>query len=144
MGLGIALIVAGIFGKSYTWHFDHREVESLGDYAVMEFSSSRDVDGKLEGANLSLWVYRYDDSKFLPKAILFTDGAPWEMNTITRQTPGRWQNENKMFLVLPKSSLKDLVIAKEVRLKIFYDNGQTIDLPLSQKDLVAWQRKLRW
>ncbi len=142
--LGIALIIAGIFGKSYTWHYDHRETATLEDYATTEFLASRDVDGNLEGANLSLWDYRYDDAKLLKKAILFTDGAPWEVIAATRQTPGRWRNENKIFVALPKSSLKDIMVAKEVRFKFFYDNGQTIDLPLGQKELVAWQRKLRW
>lgn len=144
LGIGMVLMFLGIFGTSYTWHYDHRTAETLEEYAKTEFQVSRDADGNLEGAVLSLWDYRYDKAQFLQKAILFTDGAPWEMPAATKQTPSRWQNENKLFVSLPKSSLKDLLLAKEVRFKFYYDNGQAIDLPLSPKELVAWQRKLRW
>lgn len=143
-GIGILLVTIGIFGMSYTWHHDHREAKTLEEYATLDFQSSRDADGNLEGAVLSLWDYRYDKAQFLKRAILFTDGAPWEMPASTKQTRARWQNENKLFLSLPKILLRDLILAKEVRLKFFYDNGQSIDLPLGQKELVAWQRKLRW
>lgn len=143
-GIGILLVTIGIFGMSYTWHHDHREAKTLEEYATLDFQSSRDADGNLEGAVLSLWDYRYDKAQFLKRAILFTDGAPWEMPASTKQTRARWKNENKLFLSLPKILLRDLILAKEVRLKFFYDNGQSIDLPLGQKELVAWQRKLRW
>ena len=143
-GVGVSLIVLGIFGASYTWHHDHREAETLDRYAATEFQVARDGDGNWESATLSLWDYRYDNSKLLNKAILFTDGAPWELDIITKQTSKGLRNENKFFVHLPKSSLKDLLVAKEVRVKFYYDNGQSIDLPLSKKDLLAWQRKLRW
>ena len=143
-GVGVSLIVLGIFGASYTWHYDHREADTLDKYAVTEFQVARDGDGNWESATLSLWDYRYDNSRLLNKAILFTDGAPWELDVVTKQTPKGLRNENKFFVHLPKSSLKDLLIAKEVRVKFYYDNGQSIDLPLSKKDLLAWQRKLRW
>ena len=29
-----------------------------------------------------------------------------------------------------------------IRLRFYYDNGQTIDLPLSEPDLAYWQREL--
>lgn len=144
MCVGFMLIVLGIFGASYTWHYDHREVETLDKYAATEFQVARNSDGNWESATLSLWDYRYDKARLLNKVIVFTDGAPWEIEAVTKQTPTGWRNENKFFLHFPKSSLRDLLIAKEIRVKFFYDNGQSIDLPLSRKDLLAWQRKLRW
>ena len=144
MGIGIVLIVSGIFGASYTWHHDHRTVETLEEYARTDFQVSRDEKGYLEGAVMSLWDYRYDKAKLLPKAILFTDGAPWEMSAATKQTEDGWRNENKLFVSFPRASLKDMLTAKEIRFKFYYDNGQSIDLPLSPRTLVTWQRKLRW
>ena len=144
LGIGIMLMILGIFGASYTWHYDHRTAATLDDYAKLDFQVSRDEEGNLEGAILSLYDYRYDKTNLLKRAILFTDGAPWEMPAATKQTPQRWRNENKLFVSFPKSSLKDILMAKEIRFKYYYENGQTIDLPLSEKELVAWQRKLRW
>ena len=143
-GMGIILICLGVFGVSYTWHYDHRQVETLEEYATVDFRVSRIESGDLEGAVLTLWDYRYDDAKLITRAILFTDGAPWEMPAATKQTQQKFKNENKLFVSLPKSSLKDILMAKEIRFKFFYDNGQSIDLPLSQQGLIAWQRKLRW
>lgn len=144
LGIGILLIVIGIFGISYTWNHDHRQTKTLEEYATLDFQASRDVDGNLEGAVLSLWDYRYDKAQFLKRVILFTDGAPWEMPAATKQTKSGWKMENKLFVSFQKIMLRDLLLAKEVRFKFFYDNGQSIDLPLGQKELVAWQRKLRW
>ena len=144
MGVGVLLILLGIFGASYTWHHDHREVETLDKYAVTDFQVGRDVDGNWESATLSLWDYRYDKARLMNTVIVFTDGAPWEIEAVTKQTQQGLLNENKLFFHFPKSSLKDLLLAKEIRIKFFYDNGQSIDLPLSRKDLLAWQRKLRW
>jgi len=144
LGIGIVLILFGIFGASYTWHYDHRTVETLDAYARLDFQVSRDEEGNLEGAVLSLYDNRYDKTQLLKRAILFTDGAPWEMPAATKQTQNRWFNENKLFVSFPKSSLKDILAAKEIRFKYYYENGQSIDLPLSEKELVAWQRKLRW
>ena len=143
-GIGIVLMLIGIFGISYTYHHDHRKVETLEQYATLDFQASRDINGNLEGAVLSLWDYRFDKAQLLKRAILYTDGAPWEMSAFTKQTQLRWNHENKLFVSLPRSALRDLLLAKEVRLKFYYDNGQSIDLPLGQKELVAWQRKLRW
>ena len=144
LGIGILFIAVGIFGISYTWNHDHRQAKTLEEYVTLDFQASRDIDGKLEGAVLSIWDYRYDKAQFLKRAILFTDGAPWEMPAATKQTVRRWQNENKLFVSFPKIALKDIILAKEIRFKFFYDNGQSIDLPLGQKEMVAWQRKLRW
>ncbi|MBR4904185.1 MAG: hypothetical protein IKZ53_05900 [Selenomonadaceae bacterium] len=144
MGIGVLLILLGIFGASYIWHYDHREAETLEKYAVLEFQVARDGDGNWESATLSLWDYRYDEARFLNTVIVFTDGAPWEIEAVTKQTQKGWRKENKLFFHFPKSSLKDLLLAKEIRIKFYYDNGQSIDLPLGKKELLAWQRKLRW
>ena len=144
LGVGVALILLGIFGASYTWHYDYREVDTLDKYAATDFQVGRDADGNWESVTLSLWDYRYDKSKLLNEVIVFTDGAAWEVDAVTKQTAKGWRNENKLFFHFPKSSFKDLLLAKEIRIKFFYDNGQSIDLPLSKKDLLAWQRKLRW
>ncbi len=145
---GVLLMLTGIFGLSYTWHVDHRTAESLSAYANIDFKSSYTVNGKLEGAVLSLWDYRYDDAALLPEAILYTDGDPWEMKASVRQSPSmnpehRFQKENKLFVELPRSSLSAIRKAGEVRFRFYYDNGQTIDLPLNEPDLAYWKRQLQ-
>lgn len=142
--VGFFFMLVGVFGFSYTWNYDHRKTEFLEEYAVLEFKSARDENGYLEGANLSLWDYRYDKAQLLDKAIIFIDGVPWELDAATRQTLSNAKNENKLFIQFPKQSLRDMLTAKEFRLKFYYDNGQSIDLPLSKNELITWQRKLRW
>ena len=142
--IGFFFMLVGIFGISYTWNHDHRETEFLEDYATLEFVSARDEEGNLEGANLFLWDYRFDKAQLLKKAIIFIDGVPWELNAATRQTHYELKNENKLFVAFPKSSLQDMLTAKEFRLKFYYDNGQSIDLPLGKNEFISWQRKLRW
>ena len=145
---GMLLMIVGIFGLSYTWHIDHRTADSLSAYARIDFQSSYTETGKLEGAVLSLWDYRYDNSKLLPKAILYTDGDAWEMPATVKQTsPGidpehRFMNENKLFVELPRSSLPAVKKAEEVRFRFYYDNGQVIDLPLNAPDLAYWKDQL--
>ena len=146
---GLILMMVGVFGISYTWHYDHRNADSLSDYARLEFNVSRDGDGYVEGAVLSMWDYRYDRAELLPKAILFTDGAPWDIRATTKHTPppmsgDRFKSENKLFVEFPKSSLKSILSADSIRFRFYYDNGQSIDLPLNAKDLANWKRKLRW
>ena len=144
LAIGIILMLLGVFGISFTYSHDHRRADTLEEYATLNFQSSRDETGALEGAVLSLWDYRYDKAQLLKKAVLFTNGVPWEMVAFTKQTQVDWQYENKLFVNFPKSSLKDMLTAQEIRFKFFYDNGQSIDLPLGKKEMVAWQRKLRW
>ena len=149
VAFGITLMLVGVFGLSYTWHFDNRDAESLSDYARIEFNVSRDGEGYVEGAVLSLWDYRYDRAELLPKAILFTDGAPWDIKATTKHTPppmsgDRFKSENKLFVEFPKSSLKSILSAESIRFRFFYDNGQSIDLPLDNKELALWKRRLRW
>lgn len=147
--MGILLMLLGIFGLSYTWHVDHRSAETLSEYAANEFEVSRDGEGYVEGAVLSLWDYRFDNANLLPKAVLTTDSNEWELVAATRQTPppqsgSRFRSENKLFVQFPQESLRAMLNAETIRFKFFYDNGQEIDLPLSSKDLALWKRKIRW
>ncbi len=146
---GIILIMTGIFGLSYTWHIDHRTAESLSAYCRIDFQSSFTEGGKLEGAILTLWDYRYDSSQLEPKAILYTDGDAWEMVATVKHGPPpeddiehQFQNENKLFVELPRSSLPAIRNADEVRFRFYYDNGQVIDLPLNPPDLEYWKKQL--
>ena len=147
--VALLLILVGIFGLSYTYRIDHRSARSLSAYATIDFRASYTGEGRLEGANLALWDYRYDEAKLLPEAVLYTDGAAWEMKAAVKYTPhpvpnaeSRYKNENKLFVELPRASLPALRKALSVRFRFYYDNGQTIDLPLSEPDLAYWQRAL--
>ena len=146
---GLILMLLGVFGLSYTYHIDHRTAESLSAYCRIDFKSSHTEKGSLEGAVLTIWDYRYDDAQLKKEAILFTDGNAWEMKAATKQTPPphdsdshKYQNENKLFVELPRSSLAAIKKADTVRFRFYYDNGQTIDLPLNAPDLEYWKRQL--
>ena len=144
MAFGVIFIIIGLAGVSYVWNYDHRQAATLEEYAATDFQVSRDGRGNLEGAVMSFWDYRYDDAKLLPQATLYIDDESFELPANTKQTSMRFKNENKLFVNFPKATLKDLQAAKEVRLKISYDNGQELDLPLSQSMLSDWQKKMRW
>ncbi len=119
----------------------------------------------MEGAVFTLWDYRFGREKLLPRAILYTDGAPWEMQAAVKQTSPpvdlfglfgadsrgasraddgeyRFQNENKLFVELPRSSLAAIRKAESIRFRYYYDNGDTIDLPLSKEDTEYWRRQV--
>ena len=158
--LGTISIMAGIFGLSYTYHIDHRTAESLSAYCRIDFQSSFTEDGKLEGAVLSIWDFRYDGARLLPKAVLYTDGDAWEMSAAVKQLSPKerdeaqdpdtsaindehpYQYENKLFVEMPRSSLPAIKKAETVRFRFYYDNGQTIDLPLNEPDLAYWKAQL--
>lgn len=53
-----------------------------------------------------------------------------------------YQNENKLFVELPRASLPAIRKADSVRFRFYYDNGQTIDLPLNAPDLEYWKRQV--
>ena len=146
---GLGLILLGIFGLSYTYQLDHRSADSLSAYCQIDFQSSHTEKGELEGAVLTLWDWRYDSAKLKPQAILYTDGTAWEMVATVKQInpplnrhEHRFQNENKLFVELPRSSLPAIKKASTVRFRFYYDNGQTIDLPLNEPDLAYWQRQV--
>jgi hypothetical protein len=150
----LLLIAAGIFGLSYTWHIDHRSADSLSEYCDVTLKTSFYDSGKLEGAVLTLWDYRFDDAKLMGQAVLYTDGKAWEMRAAVKQTLPTYdfdradstrrvfQHGNKLFVQLPRFSLPAIREAKEVRFRFYYDNGQVIDLPLSRSDLSYWQQEL--
>lgn len=141
---GVIFILLGIGGVAYVWNHDHRQVATLEEYAKTEFQVSRDGKGNLEGGVFSLWDYRYDDAKLLPQATLYVDGEEFELPAAVKQTSMQFNHENKLFVNFPEESLKNLQTAREVRVKFAYDNGQEIDLPLSQIELMNWQKKMRW
>ena len=147
--VGLAFIIIGIFGLSYIYQLDHRSAESLSAYCQIDFQSSHNEKGELEGAVLTLWDWRYDNSKLKPEAVLYTDDSAWEMKAAVKQTPApqknsqhKFQNENKLFVELPRSSLPAIKKADSVRFRFYYDNGQTIDLPLNEPDLAYWKRQV--
>ena len=147
--VGLAFIIIGIFGLSYIYQLDHRSAESLSAYCQIDFQSSHNEKGELEGAVLTLWDWRYDNAKLKPEAVLYTDGSAWEMKAAVKQTPApqknsqhKFQNENKLFVELPRSSLPAIKKADSVRFRFYYDNGQTIDLPLNEPDLAYWKRQV--
>lgn len=147
--VGLAFIIIGIFGLSYIYQLDHRSAESLSAYCQIDFQSSHNEKGELEGAVLTLWDWRYDNSKLKPEAVLYTDGSAWEIKAAVKQTPApqknsqhKFQNENKLFVELPRSSLPEIKKADSVRFRFYYDNGQTIDLPLNEPDLAYWKRQV--
>ncbi len=144
IAFGIIFIFIGIIGVSYVWNYDHRQVATLDEYATIDFQVSRDVKGNLEGAVFSLWVIRYDKSKLVPQVTLYVDEESFELPAATKQTSTRFEHENKLFVNFPKDSLKNLQSAREVRIKFSYEDGQEINLPLSQNELINWQKKLRW
>ena len=149
IAFGLVCMLIGIFGISYTWHMDHRSADSLSAYARIDFQSSYTEAGKLEGAVLTIWDYRFDSAKLEPQAVLYTDGDAWEMKATVKQSPppgddpdNQYKKENKLFAELPRSSLPAIKKAETVRFRFYYDNGQTIDLPLNAPDLAYWQHEL--
>lgn len=147
--IALLLILVGIFGLSYTYQIDHRTARSLSAYARIDFQASYTGEGRLEGATLTLWDYRFDEAKLLPDVVLYTDGTAWEMKASTKYTlrpvpeaDSPYKNENKFFVELPRASLPSVRKATTIRVRFCYDNGQTIDLPLNEPDLAYWQREL--
>ena len=151
IAVGLFCMLVGIFGVSYTYSYDHRTAESLSAYCRIDFQSSHTETGALEGAVLTLWDSRYDSIKVLPQAVIYTDGTAWEMVATVKQLPppgesdptNRFKNENKLFCELPKASLKAVRNAETVRVRFYYEGGQTIDLPLNAPDLEYWKAQLQ-
>ena len=151
IAVGLLLMLAGIFGFSYMYSYDPRTAESLSAYCRIDFQSSHTESGALEGAVLTIWDSRYGTEKLLPQAVLYTDGTAWEMVATVKQLPppgetdpsNRLKNENKLFCELPKASLKAVRNADEVRVRYYYEDGQTIDLPLNAPDLEYWKAQLQ-
>ena len=151
IAVGLFCMLVGIFGVSYTYSYDHRTAESLSAYCRIDFQSSHTETGAPEGAVLTLWDSRYDTKKLLPQAVIYTDGTAWEMVATVKQLPppgesdpqNRFKNENKLFCELPKASLKAIRDAETVRVRFYYEGGQTIDLPLNAPDLEYWKAQLQ-
>ena len=152
--LGLILVLLGIFGYSYTYSIDHRSAPSLSSYCTIDFQSSFDRKGQLEGATLSIVDYRYSDTRLIPRVTITADNDAWEIDAVTKQTPPDYslanlqsntalKNTNKLFLDLPPQLLPEIRQAAEVRVRFSYDNGTVIDLPLNEPDLAYWKDQLK-
>ena len=152
--LGLILVLLSIFGYSYTYSIDHRSAPSLSSYCTIDFQSSFDRKGQLEGATLSIVDYRYSDTRLIPRVTITADNDAWEIDAVTKQTPPDYslsslrsntsfKNTNKLFLDLPPQLLPEIRQADEVRVRFSYDNGTVIDLPLNEPDLAYWKAQLK-
>ncbi len=150
---GFLLIIIGAFGFGYTYTTDHRTVKSLSGYCKIDFQGSYDENGRVEGATLTMWDYRYNAARPKPVVTISTDGDAWDIDAVVKQTPPSYdlqnfdpntslKNTNKFFLDVPKQLLPGIRKADEVRVKIRYDNGFTVDLPLNAPDLSYWKAQL--
>lgn len=153
LGLGIFLILFGIFGLSYTYTIDHRSAADLSSYCDIDFQGSVDQRGKTDDATLSIIDYRYASAQPDPAVTIVVDGTDWKLPAAIRQTPPAYdfyqpfantafKNTNKFFLHLPLDLLEKIVQAGEVRVRFSYDNGTVIDLPLNEADLLYWKNQL--
>ena len=140
---GLLLILCGAFGFGYTYTADHRTAKSL----------SYDESGRVEGATLTMWDYRYSSAKPKPLVTISADGDAWDIDAIVKQEPPSYdlkeyspetslKNTNKFFLNVSPQLLPLLRKADEVRVKIRYDNGYSVDLPLNEPDLAYWKAQL--
>ena len=150
---GLLLILCGAFGFGYTYTADHRTAKSLSAYCKIDFQGSYDESGRVEGATLTMWDYRYSSAKPKPLVTISADGDAWDIDAIVKQEPPSYElreyspetslkNTNKFFLNVSPQLLPLLRKADEVRVKIRYDNGYSVDLPLNEPDLAYWKAQL--
>ena len=150
---GLLLILFGAFGFGYTYTADHRTAKSLSAYCKIDFQGSYDESGRVEGATLTMWDYRYSRAKPKPLVTISADGDAWDIDAIVKQQPPSYdlkefdpdtslKNTNKFFLNVSPQLLPLLRKADEVRVKIRYDNGYSVDLPLNEPDLAYWKAQL--
>ena len=57
--------------------------------------------------------------------------------------PETFKNENKLFVEMPKASLPAIRKAESIRFRFYYDNGDTVDLPLNPQDTEYWRRQVQ-
>ncbi|BEU87076.1 hypothetical protein TAMA11512_05400 [Selenomonas sp. TAMA-11512] len=150
---GFAFILLGSFGWGYTYTVDHRSADSFTAYATIDFQSSYDQYGKIEGATLSIWDYRFDSAKPKNTLSLIIDGTSYDIDALTKQTPPSYdiknydsktslKNTNKFFIHITPQLIPELRKASEVRIAIRYEGGFTVDLPLNSRDLAYWKAQL--
>ncbi len=152
--LGVVLLLIGLIGYAYTYTADHRTAASLSAYCDIDFQGSRDEQGQVEGATLTLVDYRYSDARLKPLVSLAVDGEEREVDAVTRQTSPTYtwkdyqertsfHNTNKLFLEVPFDLLAKIRSADEVRVRFAYTDGLKIDLPLNAPDLEYWKKQLQ-
>ena len=150
---GILLCLLSCCGYGYIYLEDHREAASLSAYCRIDFQSSLDEMGRIEGATLSLVDYRYGSGRPKDVVTILTDGNNWDIDAVTRQTAPTYslspydpdtsfKNMDKFFVEVPFWLLPEIRNAREVRVRFGYDDGTTIDLPLDAHDLAYWQNVL--
>lgn len=151
--LGLVLIVGGGFGWGYTYMCDHRKADSLSAYCNIDFQTDVDIEGRISTATLTMVDYRYNSAKLEQTIQLICDGRTYNIEGITKQTSPTYSiafynprttfmNTNKFFAELPDETFVPIRRAMEVRVRMTYDNGDVIDLPLNDHDLDYWQEHL--
>lgn len=152
--LGMILVVGGGFGWGYTYMYDHREAASLSAYCNIDFQSDVDEMGRISTATLTMVDYRYNGAALQSVIQIVCDGEVYDIKGITKQTTPTYSfvfynprtsfmNTNKFFAELPDEVFTPIRQAGEVRVRMTYDNGDIIDLPLNDHDLEYWQDHLR-
>lgn len=154
MLMGIMLIVLGGFGWGYTYMVDHRSAASLSAYCNIDFQTDVDEEGYISTATLTMVDYRYNGAELKKNIELICDGEIYPVEGVTKQTNPTYailfynprttfMNTNKFFAELPMETFKPMRKAKEIRVRMLYDNGDIIDLPLDDHDLAYWQEHLQ-
>lgn len=151
--MGLLLIVGGGFGWGYTYMCDHREAASLSAYCNIDFQTDVDEEGRISTATLTMVDYRYNGAALENKIQLICDGKIYDIDGVTKQTSPTYSlvfynprtsfmNTNKFFAEFPDETFVPIRRAEEVRIRMTYDNGDVIDLPLNDHDLDYWKEHL--
>jgi hypothetical protein len=152
--LGIILLCIGFLGYGYTYLADRHTANSLSAYCRIDFQSSIDEKGNIEGATFSLTDHRYANAKQKPVITIITDGNDWDVDAVTKQTPPTYslaaynpdtsfKNTDKFFIEVPFWLLPEIASAQEVRVRFGYEDGVHVDLPLDAHDLAYWHEQLK-
>ena len=153
MIIGVLLIVAGGFGWGYTYMLDHRSAASLSAYCNIDFQTDVDEEGRISTATLTMVDYRYNGAELKKNIELICDGETFIIEGVTKQSPPTYsfifynertsfKNTNKFFAEFPIETFKAIKNSSEVRVRMVYDNGDVIDLPLDDHDLGYWKEHL--
>lgn len=153
MIIGVLLMIGGSFGWGHTYMYDHRKADSLSAYCDIDFQTDVDEEGRISTATLTMIDYRYNSAQLERRMQLICDGRVYNVDGVTKQTPPTYSiafynprttfmNTNKYFAELPDETFVPIRRAAEVRVRLTYDNGDIIDLPLNPHDLDYWQENL--
>lgn len=151
---GSLLILAGGFGYGYTYMLDHRTADSLSAYCDIDFKADTDERGKISTANLTLLDYRFAGDKLKPAILLVCDNDLYDIQASIRQDPPSYsiafyndkttfKNTNKLFAEFPAETFDAIRTAQVVRIRFSYENGDAVELPLNEDDLLYWKDQLQ-